>query len=89
MLGVVGDVGPRLVLVGVHALHSHLFIVGVEAHDLLSDTGGTTVLGLVTEVKNLLSRGTPSIVHDALSHDTDHGTLARVYITNDCDSHVI
>jgi len=89
MLGVVGNVGPGLVLVGVHALHSHLLIVGVEAHDLLSDTGGTTVLGLMTEVKNLLSRGTPSVVYDALGHDTDHGTLAGVYIANDCNSHVI
>lgn len=37
-LRVLGDVSPRLILVGVHMLHLHLVVIVIEAHDLLTDT---------------------------------------------------
>lgn len=69
--------------------HQNLVILLVEAHDFLTDGRRSTVLSFVTEVENFLSRATSSVIHDAFSHHTDHRTLTRVYIANDCNSHVI
>jgi len=80
---------PGLILVGVHVLHLNLLIVGVKAHDLLTYTRSTPVLHLVVEVEYLLTCLAPSIIHDVLSHHADHCALARVHISNYCDSHVI
>ena len=43
----------------------------------------------MAEIENFLSSRTTSIIHHALGHDTDHSALARVYVSNDSNTHVI
>ena len=76
VLRVLSNVGPGLVLVRVHVFHLNLLIFFVETHNLLSDTRGSTVCRLMTEVENLLTSGASSVIHDALCKNTDHGTLS-------------
>lgn len=89
MLRVLGDMGPRLILVGVHVLHLDLIVFFVEAHDLLPDTGRPAICGLVAEVEHLLTGGPTAVVHDTLGQYSHHGTLTRVYIANNGNPDII
>lgn len=79
---------PLLVL-GACSFKFNLFLLLRETHDLLANTGSSPILLLVFKVENFRTRGTTSIVHDALGQDTDQGALARVDITDHSDPHVI
>lgn len=80
---------PALISSRVITIVDNLLEIGIETHDFLADRGRAAVNLLMREVEDLASGQATPIVKQTLCQHTDECRLARVYITNHCDSHII